>query len=341
MGGGTLIAWLFAFVVATDVHKVYFSPFDFQRDDLPATHTAGIKQIEFNGEDLLIPLLRRPSILQIRTDGTFVRAIGKKGSGPGELGWHATWAIAAKGQGLWVLRDDLSLLNYYEKGKYEISFRPKGYQFRGARLPAYRFAFDNEHVVVPVHPSTGFLAYAYDYGGSVRKKVGQILRIDTKYLARNPGINSTIWANDGTQWYCLFVHRPIVRVFDKHFELKKEFTVQGPEIEVFEAAFRENEKDPDWTYPKPHFTDMKIRGKDLFLLCNGVLYQMNREDGEVLSRSYFYGDKAFQKFIGNQRAEFQFFALDGKQNIFLGMSHLLLEHDMAVARLPFQARVSP
>jgi hypothetical protein len=334
----SMLILLFLLVNSSETHRVEIEPFDFQDENNPATYATGMKQIECNGSDLFISLLRRPVILQIETDGTFVRAIGKKGQGPGELGWHAVWAISVRGERLWALRDDLTLANYYENGNHMHTIRPSSYQFRGSRMVAYRFAFDNEHIVIQTHPGTGFLANVYDYNGNVRRQVGKTFPVRKEFLARNPSLYSTIWAHDGERWYCLFVHRPILRVFGKDFELEKEFILSAPEIEALEEVFYKNEKDPNWTYPRPHFTDIQVQGKDILIMCDGTLYQVNKETGEVLSRTYFFGGKELREKHGIDSARLEYFAVNEENKIFLGISHFMFDHDLWTAQLPFRPR---
>ena len=321
-------------LLSQEIYRVEVSPIDFQSDAVPETFVHGIKQLETDGVDLYLTALKQPTVLQIRTDGEFVRRIGSAGQGPGELGYFAPWSVAVDSPGLWILPSSLKHANYYEGEGYAHQIRLQGYQFRGSRMPAYSFAFNKDYVLVQAHPTTGHLAFAYRYDGAVHKKVGKILPIEPEFLKRNPALNSTLWRHDGERWYALFVHRPILRVFGPGFDLKNEFVLSGPEIEGFEETYFKNEPDPNWTFPKPHFTDFQVVGDSLLVICEGVIYQVDKGSGEVKSRTYFVGNEKVKKEIGPRPIHFPLFAVV-KNQIYFAIPGMPWDHDLWTAELPY------
>jgi len=112
--------------------------------------------------------------------------------------------------------------------------------------------------LLQVYPRTRKLAAVYNYGGERLSYVGDILKIEPEYLQFNKSLNNTYWDRDQNNWYCLFMYRPILRVFNKDFRLIRELTLQGPEIDEYEDKLYNKEKDPNFTTPWPHFTDFKV-----------------------------------------------------------------------------------
>ena len=331
---------LLASILVQEVFRVEVQPWDFQSGGNPETFIHGTNQLETDGIDLFILPSRVPKIIQIKTDGTYVRTIGREGEGPGELGSYPPKATAVSPAGIWVLTSRAKHANLYIDGKFAHDLRLRNYMFRGSGLPAYAFAFNQDYVVIQAHPTTGSLANAYNYDGTIHKKVSRILPIEPEFLKRNPAINGTIWRYDDGRWYCLFVHRPIIRVFGADFEMEKEFILNGPEIEVYEEIFFKNEPDPNWTYPKPHFTDFKVAGNSLLVLCDGMLYQVEKSTGEVLSRTHFNGDAEIRKRMSGDRLHFIYFA-QVDDRLFLASTSAIYDHDLWTVKVPFKGTSNP
>jgi hypothetical protein len=327
------------FATGESAYKVVVNPLDFQVEDNPATHFAGLHQLESNGEHLFLLCRKEPAIIEITGDGTFIRRIGKQGNGPGELGYHHAWAMAVSGPSVWVLRGDLTFLNYYEHGDHRADFRPKSYQFIAPTGASNRFASDNEQILVQAHPSTGTLAFVYDYGGNIIKKVGKTFRVDKAYLAVNPALFTTLWEKDGDDWYCLFAHRPILRKYNKNFEKTAEFFIDGPEIHVFETRYAENERDPNFTYPRPHFKDFKVFGDYLYLMSDSTLYQVCKETGKTLSRTIFIGNDEVRAKGGKGKIYFDHFAFLDDGTLVVANPTALYDHDLWTTKLPFLKKI--
>lgn len=274
-------------------HRIPVTPEKWQHEDQPKSYMKGIRAVDTDGTDIFIADIQDPKVLQFKADGTFVRMIGGSGQGPSELGTYGPAAIAVHGPALWVLTSRGGVAKYYENGKFVTSFKPKHYIRYGSGMSSYRFDFDNGTIVLPTFPVKGQLARAYDYDGNATKDIGKELPRKPEFLQTNPGMNHTMWDFDGEHWYALFFHRPLLRKFDKVFNQVAEFTIIGPEIDQFEHTFFENKRDPLWTYPKPHFTDFVVFRNFVFALSNGVLYQIDKESGSVVSRTYYYAEEPY------------------------------------------------
>jgi hypothetical protein len=202
-----------------------------------------------------------------------------------------------------------------------------------------RFAFDNDRVLLQAHPSTGNLAYVYDYGGNLIKEVGKTFRVDRAYLAVNPALFSTMWDRDDEYWYCLFAYRPILRKYNKNFEKVAELFIDGPEIHAFEMRFAENKKDPNFSYPKPHFRDFEAFGAHVYLISDGTLYQINKKTGKTLSRTIFLGNPQYiNPEIHGKKLWFKDFAFLNDGTLVLA-NDLHFGHDLWTAKLPFLKKI--
>ncbi len=311
------------------LHKIPVGePVKYQDEANPKTYLSGIRQLESNGKNLVILRKDSPSALEITPEGDFVRNIGHRGDGPGELGLHGPIAMAVKAESTWIFRSDMKALNYYEKGKYITGFKPESYQLGPNTTPSFSFAFDSTHIVIQSHPSRRRLANAYDYGGELATGVGEILPVEREFLRVNPALNNTAWLKDDESWWCLFLFRPILREFDSKFQLKREITLNGPEIEEKEEKYFKNEVDPSWRpYPKWHFSDFKIFKNSIFVMCEGTLYQINKKTGKTESRSIFTPNKKILQVFHIPKVNFQFFAFTENGRLFLGNTALSYEQD--------------
>jgi len=309
-------------------------PFDFQDEENPDTFIKNVRQVVSSGNDLYVIPFEDPVILQIKTDGSFVRRIGRGGQGPGEFGNYAPRSIAVDGPSLWALHSNGQRLFYFEKGEHVLDFRREHFQIAGAHS-VFSIAFNQEHVVAQVFPGTRHLAAVYRFGGEKVRYLGDILPIEPKFLEVNPALNDTMWEWDGEHWYCLFVHRPILRKYGKDWSLVAEFQPMGPDIEAFEEKYAEAKKDPMWTYPKPHFRDFDVHGDHVYLMNEGTLYQVDKHTGKTLSRMIFHGRGV--PTVNPDYADklyFETFTILDSGTIVLADIYAILEHDLFKAQLP-------
>ncbi len=320
-----------------EAHNLFVHPLDFQDEANPNTLMYGIYRIDTNGKELFILLRNEPGVIQIDAQGRFIRRIGRLGNGPGELGRYGCEAMAVEGQAVWLLKASYTDLFYFESGEFLQQFKVDSFQLPSQSWPP-NFAFSQDDVVLQVYPRTQKLAGVYGYGGERRRYVGDILPIEIEFLRTNPALNNTYWDRDGDRWHCLFAYRPIWRVFDKDFELVKEFHIHGPEIEAFEEKYLKNKKDPNFSMPKPHFTDFKVIGGFAYLLSDSALYQMDLESGKTLNRVYFFGKGyEFEKHGTTpvDRLHFDAFAVLDSGTLVLANAGEIWGHDLWQVQLPF------
>lgn len=327
-------AVLFLFTWQGADYRVQIQPIDFQEDNPPETYIKFMNQIETDGTDIFVMAEGNPFLLQISSKGKFVRTIGHSGQGPGELGSQSPSAISVIRSRIWVLTEGKAI--FFEKGKYISGFKLPNIVHRSS-VAGDRFAFDREHVLLPLTPTTGHLAGIFDYGGEPIGFVGDIIPFDEELYSRNPIINETLWARDNDFWYCLFRYRPMIRKFDRAFRLIGEFTVRGPEVDIREEEFFQrrnlNSQIGALHINLPHFLDFKVFGSHLFLECKSTLYQIDKNSGETLSRTHFFG----------KGPEFAYRTpgkpLGFRGIIFLPPNRIVLpdafEHDLWTAELPF------
>jgi len=318
-------------------HRLYVHPLDFEVESKPETLMYGIKRLDTNGKELFILLGKEPGVIQIAADGRFIRRIGRPGNGPGELGVHACAAMAVEGQSVWVLSAPANRLFYFESGDFMQSVKVDSYQFPDATWPA-NFAFNQDMVLLQVFPATRKLAAVYNYGGERLRYLGDILPIESEFLAVNRSLMNTTWDRSGDFWHCLFTYRPIWRVFNKDFEVVQEFHPQGPEIDAFEEKYLKKERDPNFDPPRPHFTDFKIVGDYGYFLSRGALYQLDLKTGETLNRAYFFGRAyQFEEYGVSpiERLHFDTFALLDSGMLVMAAGGEVFGHDLWRVQLPF------
>lgn len=331
------LIFLLLFFSNEALHRVKVGdPVVFQNEGNPKTFITGIHQLESNGKTLFVLRKRYPSAIEIKANGNFIRNIGGNGNGPGELGFHGPISMAVNGPSTWIVRNDIRAISYYENGKFVASFKPNGYQLARNKLPAYGFSFNKNSILLQAHPGQKVLAYVYDYGGNIRHEIKDLLPIERQFLEINPALNTTSWVRDGAYWWCLFIYRPILRKYDSNFKKIQEFQLYGPEIEDKEEIYFKNEPVPNWQYPKWHFSDFKVFGNSIYILCEGVMYQVDKESGGLKSRTLFLSNKTMREVVDSPIANFHYLAFTDDGKLFLANSFLPYEKDgVWTADLPF------
>lgn len=78
---------------------------------------SSISQIECAGNSILIRDGQNPLIVEFSSDGFWIRDIGGRGQGPGELGFLGASAMAAEGECLWVFHGNH--LTLFRHGLFE------------------------------------------------------------------------------------------------------------------------------------------------------------------------------------------------------------------------------
>lgn len=284
-------------------------------------------------KDLLFVPDGEPAIIRINPDTKAIERIGRSGNGPGELGYGHPYALSISGESYWVL-DYQKRANLFVQDQFQTSFKVKSYQVVADPYPKYSIAHNELFVVIPAFPASRALANVYDYEGNLVQRMGEIMAIDPEILQWNPAINNTIWKHHSGKWYCLMAYRPYIRIYNDQFKLEKEILVKGPEVDVFEKRFHELEDDPNFPEVRPHFTDFQITPDRFYVVCQGVLYEMNHQ-GTLLSRTGFFPDKDLEKIIGwRPRLEFPHAVVTEKGRVYLGIIGSYMDHDFWYADLP-------
>lgn len=330
-----MVAIFSALLIFGDLQEVTIQPFDFQIENQPETYIRGTWALyEEKGFLYFIPK-GDPYVFKIDPKTKTFEKIGGRGSGPGELGTSQPWCLSLHDDGLWVLDHHRGRASFFVKGVYQTSFKVKSYQIYQGYQPKFGFAHSDQFVVIPAYPASGHLANVYDYSGEIVTKMGEILPMDRERLQWNPALNNTIWCYWGEQWYCLFIYRPTIRIFDKHFELEKEITIVGPEVDLYEARFQKMEEEPMIKSVRPHFTDFQVTDTKLMVMCDGVLYQMDH-GGNLISRIGFYGNQELIEAFGHRtRVHFDHAVVMDSGQVYLGMvGSGFFDHDLWVADLP-------
>lgn len=329
---------LFAVLGFGDYIKLTAQPYDFQVENDPATYVKGSRIIDQIEDQVIFVPTNEPSVLLINPPSKEVVRFGKKGDGPGELGYGSVRAISPGTKSLWVL-DNKNRASLFVDAQFQTTFRIKSYLI-GGDTPYTKpvFAHNDLFVVIPAYPAGMTLANVYDYSGEVVQKLGKILPIDPEMLQWNRAINDTAWRYLNGKWYCLFFYRPYIRIYNGQFELEKELLVAGPEVDFFEEIFQKMEPDPNFPQPRPHFTDFQVTKEHIYVMCKGVLYQMDHT-GKVVSRTGFYGNEKARKILGySPLVGFPHAVVMKSGRVFLGVTGNYLDHDLWYADAPHLKR---
>jgi len=332
-----LWALLFAANEEPDVHQVSLKPFDLVERADGAAYISGVDQLESDGKRIYIRDAQTPYILVVNADGKLLQMIGGRGGGPGEFR-RGPLAMAVDGPALWALSDYGKRANYFENGEHILDFPIRTYNVDVVGPASKSFAFTNQFVLIPAHPSTKRLAALYGYDGELKRHVGDILPINRKELRKNPALNDTLWLRDDQGfWYALFKYRPLMFKFDQAWNQVAAFALAGPEIERRNDEFEVFKPKRKYQRPLYHFTDFKyFRGK-LYALSVRALYQFDRKSGRTLGRTYFFGDGApFAELnLEGEPLALMHIAFLEDGTAVLGHSAMPWGHDLWKANLPF------
>jgi len=313
---------------AQELQRAIIEPFDFQVENDPRSHVRGLAELYSCVGDLIYVPKEDPSIIRIDLKTMKILRFAGPGQGPGELGKYSAGGLSVNGNSVWALNDRRNIANFYVNGQFQTAFRLKDYQLRPLEWVKWSFAHNDQLVLVPAHPRTGHLARVYDYAGQETAMVGRILPIEPEMLEYNAMVNATIWQYREGKWYCLFAYRPIIRIYNAEFELEREILVVGEEVDLFEEPFHKREIPEGFDRPRPHFTDFQVTEKCLYLMCHGVLYQLDHT-GKVLSRTGFWANDAIMEELGwRPRVEFCFAAVMKNGRVYLGARGNYMEHDL-------------
>lgn len=272
-----------------ELYRLSLHPLDFAVDTNDATLITGINQLQTDGEFIYVNPLNEPWILKLNMDGTFVCALGGPGRGPQELGSYGPTAIAVHGNEIMVLDSAKKTMHRFRDCAHAGTFPLPRYQIHRPSRSASPFVFDDRGILIQTSPRNRALAAHYSQDGELWHYVGEIFPIDVTVLRELPDLNDTLWAADDSFYYCVFKYRPIMRVFDRNFELVNTFRLDGPEIRKLE----QNRQEPLPKYLSqrpPLFTDFQEHGPHLYGIIDGALYQFEKTTGKTTAIGRFYGE---------------------------------------------------
>ncbi len=306
-----LLLWSGEAVV--EVRRLKLSPLDFQDMAHPDTLIPGIAYIASDGDSLYIASPMDPAPLQISREGRFIRRIGGDMSW-GALGRFGVQALSVQKERIWLL-DKKGKAHYFEGGEHLLSWEIQ-FHYPGDATPASGMAFDQDQVVIPVHPASQHLAGVYAYSGALINYLGDISAEEKERASQEPTAFAIHWARDKNHWYGLYKHRPKLMVFDNGFQLVKE-----ADVRVMGEPFL--------------IKDFKRYGGRLYLLCGDGLYQLDAVSLKTTARFQF--DPPFESGKGGAG---DFFALlhpeqAGKNPVLvMGWQEMPGDHDLWQAELP-------
>lgn len=311
-----------------EIIKLTIQPFDFQVEDQPNTHVVGMVELYSTGKVPVYLPKEDPTVIVINPNTREIQRFGGVGQGPGELGRYPAGGLSVRESSIWALNDRKTHANLFVEGQFQTSFRLKDYQVRDPYLVTWSFAHNDQLVVIPAHPRTGSLARVYDYSGQEIAMMGKILPIEPEMLRYNRAVNATLWQYANNRWFCLFVYRPKVRIFNAAFELEKEIPIVGEEVDHFEQYFQKRELPEGFGFAPTHFNDFQVTKKFIYIVCRGVLYQLNHE-GELLTKTQFWANEEVEEELGwLPQVRFKYVAVLTSGKIFLGTLDDYMDHDL-------------
>jgi len=155
-------------------------------------------------------------------EGKYVRKIGGRGQGPGELLLPTYFNIDNEGD-----------IYVYDEGNHRISiFSKEGKFINSFRIQHRLFAFsvtENQEIVANLNGEEYYIT-VYSRNGDVIRKIGKVV----KYLD-HPGFNSMFAEGfpffvGNKQYYLFFSYTPLLKIFDEKGELIKDVNIELPEV---------------------------------------------------------------------------------------------------------------
>ena len=317
---------LVCFATGVQETSAQLIPFDLSSGN-PDSYLSSIGQIESNGNLLFVRSPRHTSIYIFNKNGVYVGRIGDQGQHPSEFGHTGVLALALNGQDIWAIDMTRVGVRHFQNGVYKRFFRLKSYNVHFTIPTSNVFAFSENKVVVPTHPSTGSLASVYNYNGENIGKAGELMPFGEDLTSKVRGINDTFWLKAGNYWYSIHKFYPLVTTYDDEFKIVNQFEVESQLISqrvdnILNFQFTERNN-----VPASVFSDVKIHQGDLFAMSNGGLHRIDLKSGQVKSIMTFYGKGLNFKKVEGKPLKLAFFAFLGNKLI-LGHPAMLWNHDL-------------
>jgi len=267
--------------------------------------------------------------------GKIIQTVGQPGRGPGSFSSRLIAFNAYQDEVVVLARNGPYQLFTFKEGSYSSSFPVNFELFCTDPSSTNPLAVSKSHTVVPAHPKTGHLAFAYDRKGK-QTPIGELLfdKRDGKQLQRNRCLNEILWVFNGDHLLGILKYQPIILEFDHEFKLVNSTTIENPRL--MQLQERHNDLDISRFSTLPGlFFDLQIHGDSLFLMASQTLFEVDLTTFKIINAFCFRGvGKAFQGKDPSSRFHFPTFALaENGRDLYLGPARNL-EADIIVTKLP-------
>ena len=330
-----LILCLFsaAALFAQKLHRVPVSPLDidFGTNGSPLTD---LGQIETDGDRIYIRSSQEPRILALTQQGRLLKEIGRPGEAPGEFGAVGVLAMSVSGQRIWAVDAQFERVQLFERGLYQTGFRITAFNQDMAYPSSNRFAFSEGEVVLPAASGGDYLAMVHDYEGRILRYVERPVPKIGMERPSFSGAEDTFWLFYQDRWICLFKYAPSILIFDRNFELEKQFRLG----DGFESGYEKIKSfQPNETFAVPHalMTDVEAFGDDLYLMSAGRLNRVSLVDGAIRDVIVFYGEGPDFAEVTAPYLTLFFCRILEHGQLVLGHPGYFWNHDLWTASLPF------
>lgn len=316
-------------------HKLELTPLDFSDESNPKTFFSGIGQIEGDEDTLYVADTSSAWILMIDKDGNYKGSLGQAGEGPKEWG-RGPRAFAVEQGHLWAADYQNDALHLFVDGAHQLRLPIE----RPIQTPGsnnFVFSLSDAQLLYQAHPGKGSLAALYDFDGNLIKYVGELPKLDIETQRANPFMHQTLWQQQGDHYYALFKFMPIMIKFDQEFNELDRFYLDSPEINELQDQFEDHKKTNtnkpgkgrSYRISPTMFSDFKTHKDLLYVMCRGVLYQINPKDGQMMTRVDF-------SIPTRDSIKPTFFTFLKDDVMVVGHSNMLWDHDLwKIEKPPF------
>lgn len=216
-------------------------------------------------------------------DGEFIRKIGRRGQGPGDLSGAMYFDIDHYGD-LYVYETGNFRFSIFSKdGKFHNSFRTnKTIDFRGAELGC---CITENREIVTVQAERGYYFTVYSRDGKIIREFGEIQEIIKGRKSLNKeSADGFPFVDDYGNYYIFLTKLAQVRKYNPAGILIKEQTLEIPEIQKIKKINpRPEDSPPGLVYNVNLFNEVIFRNNHFYLLGYG-----ERKSGDTETRLFVY-----------------------------------------------------
>lgn len=317
---------------AQEQHRLEIEPLDFQTGQTEF-YIPGINQLEAVNNKIFLRGNKHTEIVVISPRGEILQRIGGKGGHPAEFGDLGVMAMAVEGDRIWGIDSQLKSVRLFVEGRLITFFALESFNAFFHIPTSNVFAASGQAVVIPAHPSSGFLAKAYSTDGKHIRDVGELLPFEKKLTRLVPGMNDTFWLADRHSYYSIHKLFSHVNRYDQDFKVLNQFAPTTPTIAKLVEDVLDFMPNKHFNTPTPVFTDAKLHRGKLWLMSGGKLHRVNLKNGEVETIYTFYGAGPEFKHKEHPVSLFSF-AFFAKDQLVLAHPAMLWGHDLWTAQLP-------